>query len=646
MSDKVTLPESWQNWKIGKLLGTGSFGRVYQASAAGPDGGVLQSAIKIIRIPADEKELHQSAQEYPNLQDLTNSFADRVRKLCREIQVMERLRGNPNIVELQDTCIEHEEGSMKWEIFLRMELLTPFKEYKAVHEFPQEAVIRLGIDICNALETCSKQHIIHRDIKPENILVTEEGTCKLGDFGVVKQLQNTNATMSRQGTFMYMAPEVYHAESYDERADQYSLGIMLYKLLNNNRDPFMDPDAQMIGEHDCTRALMKRMEGEALEPPKHASQSLSRVVRKACAYRPENRYGSPAALKKDLEKCLAGQDVAVSDLMELSEEEQKALRQKKEKRRRVLSTVFAAGAVLAAVLITTAVLSKKTENEVILEESNEIEAQIRESGVQIDENASAFAGYEAAARYQDEINDTAAHPETKQALEQVQTYRELAEQDKDLSALYEHETAFAAYLDEEYCAVETVYYEVVIDETTKRERVDHQTGWYYLSYNALGEWQICPETDEQDIEEIQNRMNAVYLPEGYIQAAQAGRNTYLDAQRMAYWTGEDAVFSDENDSSNMELAAIWQNADGSADAYFICRNASKYETCFSSYWLQLQDSELGNILLAYGHLKLFADPGESDGFLLHFDSSDVLTGSETWSDCSNYFTGMNTNENI
>lgn len=142
-------------------------------------------------------------------------------------------------------------------------------------------------------------------------------------------------------------------------------------------------------------------------------------------------------------------------------------------------------------------------------------------------------------------------------------------------------------------------------------------------------------------------MNGVYLPRGFSDAEDAGRNSCVDPMRMAYWTGTGAVFTDEKDASaNMELAAAWQNEDGSADVYFICRNATDYDTPFTSYWLSLTDSVLGDVLLAYGHMDIRVEAGASAGFLLQFDAEDVITGTEAWAEISSYFAGLNTNENL
>lgn len=125
----------------------------------------------------------------------------------------------------------------------------------------EDDVIRLGIDLCKALEYCQCQNIIHRDIKPENIFVSRFGEFKLGDFGIARELERTMSGLSKKGTYSYMAPEMYKGEAYDSRVDIYSLGIVLYKLRNHNRLPFISLEKQLITYRDKENALNKRMAG-------------------------------------------------------------------------------------------------------------------------------------------------------------------------------------------------------------------------------------------------------------------------------------------------------------------------------------------------------------------------------------------------
>ena len=187
-----------------------------------------------------------------------------------------------------------------------MEFLDTFPDYTEKHKMSEKDVLRLGFDICTALEVCSKKGIIHRDIKPDNIFVDEYGKFKLGDFGVARQLERSLNGMSRKGTYSYMAPEVYREEHYDGRADIYSLGMVMYKLLNNNRDPFIDPHQPMIKISERSEAINRRRRGERIPPPAFASNAAATLILKACEFNPDDRFLTVTEFKRAINDVMEG----------------------------------------------------------------------------------------------------------------------------------------------------------------------------------------------------------------------------------------------------------------------------------------------------------------------------------------------------
>ncbi len=229
---------------------------------------------------------------------------------------MRRMNGSANIVNCDDMrYIQHDDG-IGWDIYIRMELLTPLM--KALpDDIPEDLVLRCARDLCRALELCESNSILHRDIKPQNIFVSRNGDFKLGDFGIAKVIEGTK-TGSVAGTYRYMAPEVSRGEKYGSRADIYSLGLVLYWMLNERRLPFLPlPPAKLqAGEDEQARA--RRLSGEAIPAPVHGSRELQRIVLKACAYKPDDRYDSASAMLRDIEKLVrkradAAESAAASD---------------------------------------------------------------------------------------------------------------------------------------------------------------------------------------------------------------------------------------------------------------------------------------------------------------------------------------------
>lgn len=288
------------NWTLVKLLGEGAYGKVYEAHRE-DFGTVYNAAIKIMTIPQSQSEVTSARAEGMDDESVTAYFRSFVEDVVQEFALMSKLKGTANIVSYEDHSVTPHSEGIGWDILIRMELLTPMLNYMESHQMTRSDVIKLGIDMCRALELCQRYNIIHRDIKPENIFISETGDYKLGDFGVARTLEKTTGGLSKKGTYTYMAPEIYRDEKYGSTVDIYSLGVVLYRLLNNNRAPFLPAPPKPITHSERERALVRRISGEQIPPPANAEGRLAEIVLKACAYDPKERYSSPLQMRQELE---------------------------------------------------------------------------------------------------------------------------------------------------------------------------------------------------------------------------------------------------------------------------------------------------------------------------------------------------------
>lgn len=321
------LKQIWPEWEIEeKPLGKGSFGVVYKAVRR--DYNVESfAAIKVISIPSDPSEVDSLRSEGLDLKASKTLLRSIVDDFVNEIRMMETLKGVPNIVNVEDYKVVEKTDEIGWDIYIRMELLKTFNVYICDKKLTEKEVIKLGCDICTALEICGQRNIIHRDIKPENIFVNNFGYFKLGDFGIARKLENMTGSLSQKGTFNYMAPEVAEGNKYDSRVDTYSLGIVLYRLLNGNRLPFLDTEKQLLNHNERENALNRRLRGEALPAPCDASPAMADIILRACAYDPNARFSSATEMKQALTSAANGTysamgkvvpDSTVSDIPEPS----------------------------------------------------------------------------------------------------------------------------------------------------------------------------------------------------------------------------------------------------------------------------------------------------------------------------------------
>ena len=299
MTDLQKSP--WPEWETVQLIGRGSFGVVYEIRRELVDGTTESAAMKVITIPQNQEDISEMYGEGYDDESITATFRAHLKSIVAEYSLMRKLDGSANTVSCKDiSYIQHSDG-LGWDIFIRMELLTPLMK-TLPGTMPEETVLKIGRDICSALVLCKKYDIVHRDIKPQNIFVSPNGDYKLGDFGIAKTVEKTMGG-TKVGTYKYMAPEVYNNRPYGSGADIYSLGLVLYWLLNDRRMPFMPlPPAKVLAGQD-EEARQRRLSGEPLPPPAHGSAELKAIVLKACAYAPEERFYSAEEMYEALCRC-------------------------------------------------------------------------------------------------------------------------------------------------------------------------------------------------------------------------------------------------------------------------------------------------------------------------------------------------------
>ena len=294
--ENVRIP--WKDWIIVKQLGKGSYGTVYEIERA-LGSFTEKAAMKVISIPLDHSAIEAAYVEGYDDESISRLYSNQKEQILDEYRNMEELSGYSNIVTCKDVSVVPHDNAFGWDIYIRMELLTPLMAYlKTNNDMDPEGICRLGIDICNALELCEKREIVHRDVKPENIFVTKDGTFKLGDFGIARTLDHTTQA-TRAGTERYMAPEVIKREPYGKDVDLYSLGLVLYWLLNNRRMPFLNPNKVPVGDEPNV-AQSRRLSGEDLPRPANGSKYLQDIVLKACEFDREKRYSSAKEMLDDL----------------------------------------------------------------------------------------------------------------------------------------------------------------------------------------------------------------------------------------------------------------------------------------------------------------------------------------------------------
>ena len=285
----------WENWVLDGEIGHGAYGTVYRAHRINAYSHAEQLAA-VKHIPVDGPGLSDDIGIGSNQFNSAGLEAQKA-KVSGELTAMVNLRGKAHIVSYEDHREIVRPDGDGFDVFLRMELLTSLNAMVEKEGLPSRMkVARLGMDIGGALEVLEKRHYLHRDIKPANIFVDSMGDYKLGDFGTARILNERNMASTKAGTLLYMAPEVVEGlAAYDWTVDLYSLGIVLYRLLNDNFLPFMDEK-----HPDSTKAVEWRTRGVPIPPPRHGDEELNRIVFRCIAHQPQDRYRNATELVHDL----------------------------------------------------------------------------------------------------------------------------------------------------------------------------------------------------------------------------------------------------------------------------------------------------------------------------------------------------------
>lgn len=264
-------------YSILKKLGEGGKGVVYKARDTALNRVV---AIKLLKSTGESEEAYS--------------------RFMREAQAVAKLN-HPNIVSIYDIGKEDDKQFFVLE-FVDGESLREIMETYPEGKCDIQTVLRTGVDICSALHYAHSQGVLHRDVKPENILITEEGTAKLMDFGLAKMFGTRSITQEGMivGTVAYVAPEIALGKGADARSDLYSFGAVLYESVAG-KPPFSGEDpVKIIFSHIHDRPASPNR----LNPK--IPQALADCIMKLLEKEPGRRYQSSADLLNALREIAEG----------------------------------------------------------------------------------------------------------------------------------------------------------------------------------------------------------------------------------------------------------------------------------------------------------------------------------------------------
>ncbi|HEL1587199.1 TPA: Stk1 family PASTA domain-containing Ser/Thr kinase [Streptococcus suis] len=263
-------------YRIVKQIGRGGMADVYMARDLILDGEEV--AVKVLR---------------------TNYQTDQIaiQRFQREARSMAEL-DHPNIVRITD--IGEEDGQQ----YLAMEYVNGLDLKKYIKDFAplsNDDAVRIMGQILLAMRMAHTRGIVHRDLKPQNVLLTEDGTAKVTDFGIAVAFAETSLTQTNSmlGSVHYLSPEQARGSKATVQSDIYAMGIILFEMLTG-RIPYDGDSAVTIALQHFQKPLPSVREENPAVP-----QALENVVMKATAKKLSDRYKSVAEMYADLASALS-----------------------------------------------------------------------------------------------------------------------------------------------------------------------------------------------------------------------------------------------------------------------------------------------------------------------------------------------------
>ena len=289
MTIEEIIREVWPQWRMEREVSCDETGTVILLKSE-TAAGEMESVVRIIAVP-DPNEMNEAdftpeqiKQYYQKIQE--KYAANDKRKRLPD--------GGEHLVRIIDYrfFFLHEDQTML--LLLRMEPLVPLQSYLVSNRITEQETMKLGMDLCLALNECGWEWGKERNIEINSIFVDSDGNYKI----IPSRFTAPFAYPSSRKTDYFVVPEDYHRTISTENAsvaqiaDIYTIGLILYWLNNEMRMPFLPLNKQILSAQERRDALERRLKGEVFPPPVRGTDLYHRIILKACQYSREKCFAS------------------------------------------------------------------------------------------------------------------------------------------------------------------------------------------------------------------------------------------------------------------------------------------------------------------------------------------------------------------
>jgi serine/threonine protein kinase len=278
------IGEKLGSFRLEQVLGSGAMGMVFLA--------VIETSGRRAAVKIAHGELAQKGKVFERFQ--------------REAEIVQQFR-HPNIVRFLAW------GRYKGTYYFGMEYIegpTLEKVLQERGELPWREVVKIGIQLCDALQYAHEKGVIHRDLKPSNLMLTNDGRVKLTDFGIAKDMDRTALTAPGRtlGTAAYMAPEQIRGNpAVSHKTDLYALGVLLYQMLVG-KTPFEGSNAVVL-MHAHLNEPPPRPSDRVQEIPKQLDDLIVSLMAKSPVDRPWDAQAVGQVLRELRDKATRQEDI-------------------------------------------------------------------------------------------------------------------------------------------------------------------------------------------------------------------------------------------------------------------------------------------------------------------------------------------------
>lgn len=252
-----TIHTIWPGWKVVDKIGNDSRDMLFEVIQSN-DSADTRGSVKVISIPEEEAEIHTLLAKGKSDEWIQTYLKKKTSDYIRRIQFIAAFRGASNMIRIEDCRAVEKTDQTGWEIYIRMEFLYPLSVYTREHSMTEQEVVKMGINVCTALEQYEKCDTVHGNVKAEQIFIDASGKYKLGDFGKSWEKENTVTGYGQKN------------DKIEKTEDVYALGKMISELLNGKQ---ISGNLAQVLFYSCSSDSGKRF--RSVTAMKNALKSIS-----------------------------------------------------------------------------------------------------------------------------------------------------------------------------------------------------------------------------------------------------------------------------------------------------------------------------------------------------------------------------------